>query len=160
MKVHQRSTWWCICFEMTLNCFAFNLTISTTRRQGRIKANLCPLFRRQVGKAIEQGTAWMRNRWSTNVFISRASCRCRDITCFMTNPANLLDPCFCHCQDTKAYIANIMSSEAEVAEQWPLKPKPKLWLPLATDLETMTRMWHQSWSAQSSACAVVRLVHA
>ena len=41
---------------MTLNCFAFNLTISTTRRQGRIKANLCPLFRRQVGKAIEQGS--------------------------------------------------------------------------------------------------------
>ena len=42
--------------EMTLNCFAFNLTISTTRRQDRIKANLCPLFRRQVGKAIEQGS--------------------------------------------------------------------------------------------------------
>ena len=37
-----------------------------------------------------------------------------------------------------------------------MKPKPKLWLPLAADLETMTRMWHQSWSAQSSASVVVR----
>ena len=37
-----------------------------------------------------------------------------------------------------------------------MKPKPKLWLPLATDLETMTRMWHQSWSAQSSGSAAVQ----
>ena len=37
-----------------------------------------------------------------------------------------------------------------------MKPKPKLWLPLAADLETMTRMWHQCWSAQSRASAVVQ----
>ena len=56
MKVHQRTCDDASDADMTLNCFAFNLTISTTRRQDRIKANLCPLFRRQVGKAIEQGS--------------------------------------------------------------------------------------------------------
>ena len=70
-----------------------------------------------MGKAIEQGSLDAEQVEHKCFYLARASCRCCDITCFMTNPANSFDPCFCHCQDTKAYIANIMSSEAEVAEQ-------------------------------------------